>query len=200
LTCHRDHERQWREYGDAGHGFAIGFGPALLQPIQTELNEQANENLHIGRVIYGDGPTAARHRLVIERAAEITSRVAWANRSLVREVKPSLYMVTMAREVLASQLVWNCLTAKENKFAEERETRGIVMNVRERFDAHRHIQDGSGRVYVETPLPLTEPGHVAEILVGPLAPRGAEERVAEFLKEQGYPAGTPVHRSRVMPY
>jgi hypothetical protein len=36
----------------------------------------------------------------------------------------------MAHELFASQLIWNCLTAKEERFADEREVRGIIMNVR----------------------------------------------------------------------
>ena len=83
LSRHRDDKRQWQEYGQAGRGYAIGFAPVLFQPTQTELNERAIENVHIGRVIYGEEATAARHRLVIERSAEITSRVARSNRSLV---------------------------------------------------------------------------------------------------------------------
>jgi hypothetical protein len=58
----------------------------------------------------------------------------------------------MAREVLASQLIWNCLTAKESKFADEREVRGIVMGVREQFDPHRKFL--GKRAYIKVPLPL----------------------------------------------
>ena len=196
LSRHRDHNRQWREYGDAGRGFAIGLSPALFQPTQTTLNEQANENVHIGRVIYGDRSTAARHRLVIERAAEITSRVANANRTLVKQVKPSVYLVTMAREVIASQLVWNCLTAKDSSYADEQEVRCIIMNVCKNFDAHR--QTHNGRFYVETPMPLKTAGHITEILVGPLAPANTEEMVTEFLRAQGFMETVPIGRSTVV--
>jgi hypothetical protein len=79
LSRHREDERQWQEYGHGGRGFAIGFAPGLFAANKTELHEQANENVHVGRVTYGEAATAARHRRVIERAAEITSRVAWAN-------------------------------------------------------------------------------------------------------------------------
>jgi hypothetical protein len=71
------------------------------------LNEQANENLHVGRVIYGDGPTEERHRRVIESAAEITSRIANANLNAVNRARPVPYLTAMAKEVIASQLVWN---------------------------------------------------------------------------------------------
>src|SRR3954452_10322625 len=61
LSRHRDDPGQWRVYGKAGQGFAIGVAPVLLQPDVNVLSEQANENLHIGRVIYGDRETNARH-------------------------------------------------------------------------------------------------------------------------------------------
>jgi hypothetical protein len=50
--------------------FAIGFGPSLFQPDRNELYEEANRNLHIGRVIYGAMDAGARHRRAIAKAAE----------------------------------------------------------------------------------------------------------------------------------
>jgi hypothetical protein len=120
LSRHEEDPQQWREYGHNGRGFAIGFAPVLFAPTETHLKDQANENLHVGRVIYGDAATEARHRLVMETAGAITSRVAWANRELVTDVKPSAYLRAMAREVIASQLIWNCLTAKHDTYANER--------------------------------------------------------------------------------
>jgi len=99
----------------------------------------------------------------------------------------------MAQEVLASQLVWNCLTAKEKKFEPEWEVRGIVMGVTARFDGLRRLL--GERSFIETPLDLKQPGHLAEILVGPLAPDGAEEMVRALLKVEGYPETIPVVRS-----
>jgi hypothetical protein len=79
LSRHQDDPQRWVEYGHEGRGFAIGFAPTLFLPDETELKEQATENLHVGRVIYGDEATEQRHREVIERAAEITSRYAYAH-------------------------------------------------------------------------------------------------------------------------
>jgi Protein of unknown function (DUF2971) len=196
LSRHRDDRQQWQKYGRQGRGFAIGFAPALFQADQTELNEQANENIHVGRVIYGDAATEERHRLVIERAAEITSRVGRANQAAVHQVKPSVYLVAMAQEVIASQLIWNCLTAKHTKYANEREVRYVIMNLRKKFDAHR--KSDNGRDYIETPLQLKAPHSIMEVLVGPRAPVGAEEMIAEFLKAQGYPDGIPIRPSSVI--
>jgi len=193
FSRHRDHGPQWKEYGDGGKGFAIGLAPSLFQPDIDVLFPEANKNLHVGRVVYGDADTSARHREAIAKAAEITSRIGMANTELVRAVGPSHYLVTMARELLAQQLIWNCLTAKEHRYHDEREVRGIIMNVKAKFDPYR--KTFNKRDYVEHALKLKAPGAIAEILVGPLAPRDAEDMVRGFLRDDGYPIGISVLRS-----
>lgn len=193
LSRHRDDPGQWRQYGRNGEGFAIGVAPLLLQPDTEVLSAQANENLHIGRVIYGDRETKARHRLVIRKAAAVTSQVARSNRKWIDLVRPVPYLAAMAREVLASQLVWNCLTAKELKFSNEREVRGIVMGVRDRFDGHRKML--GPRAYIEVPFLLRTPGAISEVLVGPNAPADAENKVRALLQAEGYADSIPVLRS-----
>jgi hypothetical protein len=195
VSRHRDHDPQWQAYGRGGTGCAIGLSPALFQPDKDDLYEEANKNLHIGRVVYGDAPTAARHELAVRAAAEITSRIGSANKDLVRAAGIANYLRVMAHELLASQLIWNCLTAKESRFEDEREVRGIIMNVKAKFDPWRRTH--AGRTYVEHELPLKEPGSIVEILVGPNAAPTAEATVTTLLKAQGYPDGIPVPRSAV---
>ena len=149
--------------------------------------------MHVGRVLYGHAATEARHRNVIENAAAITSKVAWTNRSLGNTVRPSDYFIAMAREVIATQLIWNCLTAKRDNFQSEREVRYIIMNVAARFDAHR--KSFKNRPYVETPVPLKAAGNIMEILVGPRSPEGAEAIVRHFLQANDYQGDIPVSRS-----
>jgi hypothetical protein len=158
-----------------GTGYAIGLSPVLFQPDKDDLYEEANKNLHIGRVVYGDRATPERHELSVRAAADITSRVGWAHSRLARETGLATYLRVMAHELLASQMIWNCLTGKEAQFEDERQVRRIVMNVREKFDSWRRSH--AGRHYVEHALPLQEPGSITEILVGPDAPVDAEARV-----------------------
>jgi hypothetical protein len=193
LSRHADDPQQWRDYGDSGCGFAIGFAPTLFAPTQNVLNEQANENQHVGRVVYGDEDTAVRHRNAVSEAARIASRVAWANRPLAGTVKPSDYFSAVAREVIASQLIWNCLTAKHENFSNEREVRHIIMGITSKFDFCRKYF--SGRAYVDTPLKLKAAGSIMEILVGPRASDDAEAMVKAFLKANSYPATIGVRRS-----
>jgi hypothetical protein len=72
------------------------------------------------------------------------------------------------------------------RYANEREVRYLVLNLRQKFDAHR--KEFEGKSYTEAKLPLKEPGSLTEILVGPLAPEDADEKLRQFLKEQGYPS------------
>jgi hypothetical protein len=200
LSRHRDDLGQWDSYGDARRGFSIGFGVPLLQPIQSTLNERANENLHLGRVLYGDDQILARHRLVIDKACEITRRIGQKNHDWLRTFRPYPFIHAMAQEVLASQLIWNCLTGKGKKYEPEQEVRGIVMGVSDRFDSFRFtLADPrrGDRCYIEHPMNLMGVGHIAEILVGPLAPSGAEDMVRTLLRDEGYPTDIPVIRSRV---
>jgi hypothetical protein len=195
FSRHRDDPGQWKIYGKEGKGYSIGLAPKLFVGDQLQLKANANENVLVGRVIYGESDTEARHRLVVETAAEITNRFAQENCELVKMIRPSLYLVTMAREVIAGQLVWNCVTAKENRFSDEREVRFIIMGISKKLDGLRKSLSGSKRMYIETPLPLKEPGSITEILVGPNAPGGAEVMIEQYLKSNGYPLGIPIVRS-----
>jgi Protein of unknown function (DUF2971) len=196
LSRHADDAQQWQEYGDAGRGFAIGFAPTLFAPTQDVLSEQVTENLYVSRVLYGDELTTARHSCVVSEASRIASQVAWANRSMPGTVKLSDYFSAVAREVIGSQLIWNCLTAKREKFGNEREVRYMIMGIISKFDSHR--KHFGGKAYVETPLRLKTAGSVAEILVGPRASDDAEAMVKTFLKSNGYPEVTPVRRSNAI--
>jgi hypothetical protein len=195
FSRHRDHGPQWAAYGRAGTGYAIGLSPALFQPDKDDLYAEANKNLHVGRVVYGEREARDRHARSVEAAAEIARRVGNDYRALLRDGGPAVYLTylqTMAHELLASQMIWNCLTAKEQKFADEREVRGIIMNVRAKFDPWR--RSVGARNYVEHVLPLKEPGSITEILVGPAAAPDSKDRVRALLKAEGYPDTIPVRR------
>jgi len=101
----------------------------------------------------------------------------------------------MAKEVIASQMVWNCLTAKSIGYENEREVRYIIMNAPGKFDGLRKPLDG--KFYIEANVPLKTAGNIKEILIGPLARADTEAMIAALLKEFGYPDGIPIRRSAV---
>jgi hypothetical protein len=192
----RDSERQWARYGRDGTGYSIGFAPKLFLPDQLALSPRANENAHVGKVVYGDEKTIYRHRKVIERAAEITHRVAVVNRSLLRrDSVHSDYINAMAKEYIARQLVWRCITAKRSCWEYQSEVRFVIMNQTKNFVGLTNTHT-DGRTYVTYSLPLLDPGSIAEIMVGCAAPSDAEQWVHDLLSDLGYPAIT-ITRSRV---
>ena len=178
----RDSETQWKQYGRDGTGFSIGFAPKIFAGDTLTLSPRANENAHVGRVVYGDSKTIYRHRKVIERAAEITHQIAAANRSLLRrESVHSDYINAMAKEYIARQMIWRSLTAKRRCWEYQSEVRFVCLNLREKFDG---IEKTFGvRRYIEYPLP---PDSIAEIMIGSAAPKDAEADVARLLKDHGY--------------
>jgi hypothetical protein len=179
----RDSELQWKQYGRDSTGFSIGFAPKLFLP----------DNAHVGRVVYGDSKTRYRHRKVIERAAEITHQVAAANRALLRRESLHVdYINAMAKEYIARQLIWRCLTAKRSCWEHQSEVRFVVMNLPKRFDGLE--MSHGGRRYITYALPLADPGSVVEIIIGSAAPSDAEPWLAQLLNDLGY-SGVPVTRS-----
>jgi hypothetical protein len=85
------------------------------------------------------------------------------------------------------------LTAKSERYRDEQETRYIIMGACALFDGIR--KQRNGRNYVETPPPLSDPGNITEIIVGPGAPRDAEALVTGLLNKYGYPPWISVFRS-----
>ncbi len=193
VSQERDLELQWRQYGRDGTGFSIGFAPKLFFPDTPTLSPRANENAHVGRVVYGDSKTIYRHRKVIERAAEITHQVAAVNRGLLRRESVHVdYINAMAKEYISRQLIWRSLTAKRSCWEHQSEVRFVVMNQRKNFDGLEKTHDG--RRYITYPLPLADPGSIAEIMNAPVAPCDAETWLRHLLDDLGH-SGVPVTRS-----
>jgi Protein of unknown function (DUF2971) len=188
VSMNRDSAKQWQEYGHGGTGFSIGFAPKLFLPDQPTLSPIANENAHVGRVVYGDERTTYRHRKVIERAADITQRVAAANRHLLRsDTTHSDYINAMAKEYIARQLVWRCITAKRLRWEHQSEVRFVILNQYKNFMglAKTHTD---GRSYITYELPLLDRGSIAEIMIGHTAPSDAESWISDLLGKLGYSA------------
>jgi hypothetical protein len=186
VSRHRDSVLQWDRYGRKKTGISIGFAPKLFVADRQTLSPNANENAHVGLVTYGDSKTVYRHRKVIERAADITNRAGRANKELLRRNSVhSDYINAMAKEYIARQLVWRCITSKrDSPWEAESEARYVIMNQPKNFSDIRTHTDG--RRYVTHDLPLL--GNVVEIMVGSAAPGSEEDWVRDLLKSLGYPA------------
>jgi hypothetical protein len=150
----------------------------------------------VGDVLYGEEAIRARHESAFRSAAKIVSKFARTNEDLVRRFEPSVYLAGVAKEVIAGQLIWNCLTGKNRKFQNEQEVRFLILGVPGKFDSPR--REHASRKYVASSLPLKTEGSVAEIIVGPNTPTGSEKMLDDYLAEQGYAYQIPLVRSDVI--
>ncbi len=197
LSSHHDDAGQWSTYGQEGRGFSIGLSPALFQPDRPEIAQKASENVFVSRVIYGTEPTRARHRRGVQKLAGIARSVIATHRMLVYGRNRQSLLDGLNKSFISSQIIWNCLTAKKESFKHEEETRYILLGTHKAFDEIRKVF--SSRTYVDTRLPLTCVGNIAEILIGKHAPAHAEQTVRELLMANGYCEGIPIIRSTVEP-
>jgi hypothetical protein len=199
LSQRRDSLSQWKDYGrnsgQEGAGFSIGFAPHLFLPDIKTISDIANENIHVGKVTYGDVKTTYRHHKVFEAAAQIANRIGKQNHAVVFRSKEVHFNFAraMALEVLARQLIWRCLTSKRLRFESEAEIRFVMMNVPAKFDGLRN--NHCGRTYVKHDLPLRRSGNITEIMIGPAAAGDAEAKVIKLLNKLDY-SGVPVTRSQ----
>lgn len=199
LSRARDDLGQWRAYADNGHGVAIGLSPRLFTVIDQPLPGHLPE--FVGPVRYLDGDARPRHHLPLERAAAIFLKAADANRELLSDKVVGIpFIDQLAREIIASPMIWNCLTTKHPGYAHEQEVRLVIMGTPARLSSHiatrrRGPQDVS---YIAHALPLREPDHIVEIVIGPAASASEEQAVRAVLHEVGLD-GVALNRSSI-PY
>ena len=191
---------QWRAYADNGRGFAIGFAPAMFRVVDPAPPDRLPE--FVGPVRYEDAEICAGHEAPLRKAAEIFLETADAERELMRDKAVGIpFMQEFARSVIASPLIWNCLTSKHSGYADEREVRLVIMGMPDVLSPHvKTRRRGADTVpFIAQPMKLREPGQIAEIVVGPPAPADAEHSARTLLDLLGMDRSIPVGRSRI-PY
>jgi Protein of unknown function (DUF2971) len=195
----RDDLGQWRAYADNGRGFAIGFAPRLfriVEPIRDRLPE------FVGPVRYKIDEVCARPAAALEQAVAIFLETVNANANLTQDKAIDIpFMDKFVREIIAQPLIWHCLTSKHLAYEHEQEVRLLLMGMRECLSPHVTTRLRSSELvpYIAHPMPLREPHHIAEIVVGPAAPPDAERTVRTLLASLGLDPKIAVGRSDV-PY
>jgi hypothetical protein len=195
----RDDLGQWRAYSDNGRGFAIGFAPRLFRiadPVPGRLPE------FIGPIRYRTNDVCGRHEAALEQAVAIFLDTVNANADLMRDKAIGIpFMDQFVREIIALPLVWNCLTSKHPAYEHEQEVRLLIMGVAGRLSPHVTTRLRGSEIvpYIAHPMPLREPHHIAEIVVGPAAPPDAERSVRTMLASLGVDPNIAVGRSDI-PY
>jgi hypothetical protein len=112
FTAHGDDLDQWRAYGDNARGFALGLAPKMFEVVDR-AGLQANEMSFIGPVLYDKQAILARHKAAIDAAASIFLGACDMHAELMEDVNVGLpFIRRMADTLIASPLIWNCITSK----------------------------------------------------------------------------------------
>jgi len=151
---------------------------------------KANEMAFVGPVRYDKQAIFARHMAAIEKAATIFLTICNTHRE--RMADSSLgwpFIRDMANTLIASRLIWNCITSKHVSYEHEREVRLVLMNQTINLSPYvKTRMRGSERVpYVAHPFAIEAPGAIHEIVVGPSADVDAEDTLRRLLASCGLP-------------
>ncbi len=197
----RDDLGQWRSYGDNGRGFAIGLSPDLFQ-IEDKPDRKPHENVFVAPVVYGSVGTRQRHHDAIRTAANILTTARDQHADILRDKTVGIpFLRAMADSLMASQLVWNCLTSKHEAYNREQEVRLVILGTLETLQPHIDTRTRKGEVvpFIRSAMPLQKKGGIVEVVVGPSAPPNAEDSVRTFLRSFDVDDHIPVRRSTI-PY
>jgi hypothetical protein len=195
----RDDIGQWRAYADDGKGYAIGFAPRMFS-ISDEVPGSLPE--FAGLVRYKIDEVCARHGAALEEAATIFLHTVNANADLVQDKAVGIpFMDQFVREIIAGPIIWNCLTSKHPAYEHEQEVRLLIMGMPGRLSPHVTTRLRGSEIvpYIAHPMPLREPHHIYEIVIGPAASPDAERTVRTWLASLGLDPNIAVGRSDI-PY
>jgi hypothetical protein len=177
---------QWRAYADNGRGFAIGFSPNMFSVAESLSTDVLGE--FVGPVVYEIDEIRARYALAIERATAVFWETVCANASLLEDREIGVpFMQEIAKHLIASPSIWNCLTSKHSAYAHEREVRLIILGQREQLLPHimTRLRGSENVPFIAHSMPLREPQSIVEIVVGPAAINDAERSLRTFLISAG---------------
>ena len=201
FTRKRDDLGQWRLNADDGRGFAIGLS-ARLFAIENSLGNIPTQNVFVSPVFYNNVVTTRRHRQPMEQAVSVFLLASnYAHRYLKHSSIGVPFLRELALQVIASPMIWNCLTCKHSAYQEEDEVRLVVLGKKTKFRKYRRTRQRNGKAvpYIESNMPLHERGSICEIIIGPAAPKTAETYVRKVLKDAGIKFAIPIRRSKI-PY
>jgi hypothetical protein len=196
----RDELGQWRAYADNGRGFAIGLSRNMFASSDPVDTVNPLMNMTVGPVRYRDSDTKRRDSLAINEAVSgFEKATRYARKHLVQKDIFLGFSDRLAREVLTSPLIWNCLTCKHPAYVRENEVRLIILGSQKAFAGKVPVRIRKGEIvpYFNRPMGLHEPGSIVEVVIGPAAPIAAEDGVRFLLDRHKIKAR--ISRSKV-PY
>ena len=188
----RDELGQWRAYADNGRGYALGIQASVLDDLEA----------FVSPVFYSTKEILRRHSVAIDKAFELFRNAMDADPCL-RE-NPDLFdqfVQTFCRTVLASVLIWNCLTSKHNAYDREQEVRLIILGERDKLTPKITTRLRGSEIvpYIAQQLAIRGAEAIFEIVTGPAAGADAERTVRTMLRSFNIDDKVPFESSGI-PY
>src|SRR5262249_36612319 len=150
-------------------------------------NRRPDETVFVGPVLYRETDAVRRHQLALDEAAAIFLAAANKNPALMQDRSIGIpFMQAMAREGVASPLIWNCLTSKNSAYEHEEEVRLIMLGLRKELMPYIKTRLRGSEIvpYVPHQMPIREQ-NIVQIIVGPAATGEAEEGLRVMLNSLG---------------
>jgi Protein of unknown function (DUF2971) len=176
----RDELGQWRAYADNGRGFAIGFSPRIFSITKKPPDDKPPE--FVGPVRYAGQRVLESFRAPIEKAANIFLITLAAHPEMQQEVR-SLFTQELSKELIASPMIWRCLTVKHPAYEHEREVRLLIVGTPGALRPHVTTRFRGSEIvpYIPQPMAVREKDIIVEIVVGPAAPPDTERTLRTML-------------------
>lgn len=196
----RDDLGQWRAYADNGRGFAIALPPSLFTVTDRPADGLLPE--FVGPVRYNGPQLVERYALPLKTAVRLFQSAVDHDRELLADKAIGIpFMQLLAREVIASPLIWNCLTSKHPAYAHEQEVRLVILGESAKLAPLISTRFRSSEIvpYIAQPKDLRSPHGISEIVVGPAAPADTERTLRTMLDSVGLTWAIDIRRSEI-PY
>ena len=155
----------------------------------------------VSPVFYSTREILSRHSVAIDKAFAIFRTAMDADRPLMNDAALfDQFVQTFCRTILASVLIWNCLTSKHTAYDREQEVRLIIMGERDKLipKIKTRLRGSEIVPYIAQPLAIRGRERILEIVTGPAAGADAERTVRTMLRsfnvDDKYRSSRPVFR------
>ena len=142
----------------------------------------------VGPVGYTGREVLEPFRAPIQKAAEIFSAAMETNPNIAQnEVVRSMFMQALVRDLIASPMIWRCLTLKHPAYEHEREVRLLIMGTPEALRPYVATRFRGSEIvpYIAQAMPIRERNSIIEIMVGPAAPPDTKRTLQTMLTSLG---------------
>ena len=142
------------------------------------------KTLFFGSILHDLEEVRSRHRLTIDKAADIFLNTVVAQTSVMADKATGIaFIQEFLRHLIASPLIWNALTSKHPAYEHEQEVRLVMVGIQDKLKPFIETRSRGSEIipYIPHPWNVREPGAIVKILVGPAAAPETEDAARTML-------------------